>query len=85
MTGQSLLGKVDTPQGRCLTFMNTYQHKVKYVSWYDPDAPDETDEEKQKLNSNQKSKKQERKPKEGPQAVRKILCFFLVNPYVRYA
>jgi hypothetical protein len=49
------LGKVDTPEGRCLVFRNWLQHRVKGVE-----------------------------NKSSEPGVRKILCFFLVNPHRRY-
>jgi hypothetical protein len=49
------VNQVDTPEGRCLAFTNTLQHRVKGVT-NDSNEP----------------------------AVRKILCFFLIDPDHRY-
>eukprot|EP01127_Copromyxa_protea_P001565 TRINITY_DN1152_c1_g1_i7.p1 TRINITY_DN1152_c1_g1~~TRINITY_DN1152_c1_g1_i7.p1 ORF type:complete len:470 (-),score=101.75 TRINITY_DN1152_c1_g1_i7:242-1651(-) len=77
-------GKVLTPSGRCLTFLNDYQHKVRHVRYEDDSvaSEDEESEEDESMQEKEESA-QEKEENSVLPAVRKILCFFVVDPKTR--
>jgi hypothetical protein len=90
-------GRLATPEGRCLAFLNDLQHKVKYVQYVGPEDEGKEEEEEEEPPSHtwdskywhERERKREQKKKDklealiargAPDAVRKILCFFVVDP-----
>ena len=72
------LGNVDTPTGRIIVWENNIQHKVGPLSVSVPDSS-----KKQKKSKREKPSAPSVPASLPPSGIRKILCFFLVDPSKR--